>query len=88
MKSIFAAIICFVSLSINAQQLKSPDEFLGYPLGTKYTVHYKVVNYFKMAAAAMPNQMLLKTYGTTNEGRELLMAVVSSPENINRIEDI
>jgi len=88
MKSIFAALICFFALSINAQQLKSPDEFLGYSLGTKYTVHYKMVNYFKMAAAAMPDKMQLKTYGTTNEGRELLMAVISAPENMSRIEDI
>jgi hypothetical protein len=36
----------------------------------------------------MPNKMQLKTYGTTNEGRELLMAVISAPENMSRIEDI
>ena len=88
MKSIFAALICFFALSTNAQQLKSPDAFLGYGLGTKYTFHYKMVNYFKMAAAAMPDKMQLKTYGTTNEGRELLMAVISAPENMSRIEDI
>ncbi len=88
MKSIFAALICFFALSTNAQQLKSPDAFLGYGLGTKYTVHYKMVNYFKMAAAAFPDKMQLKTYGTTNEGRELLMAVISAPENMSRIEDI
>ena len=88
MKPIFVAILCFFTVSLHAQQLKSPDAFLGYGLGTKYTVHYKVVNYFKMAAAAMPDKMQLKTYGTTNEGRELLMAVISTPENMSRIEDI
>ena len=88
MKPIFVAILCFFTISLHAQQLKSPDAFLGYGLGTKYTVHYKVVNYFKMAAAAMPDKMQLKTYGTTNEGRELLMAVISTPENMSRIEDI
>src|SRR5436189_3615271 len=69
-------------------QLKSPDDFLGYPLGNRFTPHYKIVNYFNQAALAMPQMMKLEKYGETNEGRELLLAIISSSENISRLEEI
>ena len=69
-------------------QLKSPDEFLGYELGSRYTPHYKIVNYFNHAAAAMPLVMKLEKYGQTNEGRDLLIAIVASAENLSRLEEI
>ena len=69
-------------------QLQSPDEFLGYELGARFTPHYKIVNYFNHAAAAMPGMMKLEKYGETSEGRPLLMACISSPANFSRLEDI
>ena len=83
--------ICLFFISINiifSQQLKSPDEFLGYALGSKYTPHFKVVNYFKYAVAAMPQMMKLDEYGQTNEGRPLLLAYIASAENLVKLEDI
>lgn len=81
------AIVCFYSLTA-AAQLKSPEEFLGYKLGERFTPHYKIVQYFQHAAAAMPQVMKLETYGQTNEGRPLLLATVSSAENMGRLEEI
>ncbi|HMK04875.1 MAG TPA: M14 metallopeptidase family protein, partial [Ferruginibacter sp.] len=69
-------------------QIKSPNEFLGYQLGSRFTPNYKIVNYFNQAAASMAGVMKLEKYGETNEGRELLLAFVSSPENISRLEEI
>ena len=83
---IFFAFL-FVSSSLFAQ-LRSPDEFLGYQLGTHFTPHYKIVNYFNQTAAAMPQMMKLEKYGETYEGRDLLLAFVSTPENIAKLEDI
>lgn len=68
-------------------QIPSPDEFLGYPLGTKFTPHQKVVDYFKKVAASSKN-LQLQTYGKTYEGRELLLAVISDPTNMDNIEQI
>ena len=84
---LFSCILLFISNSLFAQ-LKSPDEFLGYPLGSKFTPHYKIVNYFNQAAASMPQMMKLEKYGETNEGKDLLLAIVSTPENMARIEEI
>ncbi len=71
-----------------AAQLQSPDEFLGYELGAKFTPHSKIVSYFNHAAASMPQMMKLEKYGETNEGRPLLLAYISSPENFSRLEEI
>ena len=69
-------------------QLRSPDEFLGYPLGNKFTPHYKIVNYFNQTAAAMPQMVKLEKYGETNEGKDLLLAFVSSAENMAKLDEI
>lgn len=84
---VFLFFACTSYFSI-AQSIKSPDEFLGYPLGSKYTPHFKIVNYFKYAVAAMPQVMKLDQYGETNEGRPLLLAYVATAENLARLEDI
>ncbi|MGC4104235.1 M14 family metallopeptidase [Ferruginibacter sp.] len=84
-------VFCITLLSVLpsfSQQLKSPDQFLGYQLGDKYTPHYKIVNYFQQAAEAMPKMMKLEQYGQTNEGRPLLLAIVASEENFSRLEEI
>ena len=78
----------FICFNVNAQELKSPEDFLGYPLGQHFSSHYKVVDYFKAVAKSNPRNVLLQTYGTTNEGKELLIAIVSSSENMSRIEEI
>jgi hypothetical protein len=85
-------LFIFLSLSpftfIVGQQLKSPDEFLGYPLGSQFTPHHSIVNYFREASVAKPALMKLEQYGKTNEGRPLLLAIISSEENISRLEEI
>ncbi|MVN92576.1 M14 family metallopeptidase [Mucilaginibacter aquatilis] len=70
-----------------AQDLESPSQFLGYPLGSRYTLHYRVAEYFRYAAGKSKHIKLLP-YGTTNEGRPLMIAVVGSEENMARLENI
>ena len=84
---LISVILLFTSNGLFAQ-LKSPDEFLGYSLGNKFTPHYKIVNYFNQTAAAMPQMMKLQKYGETNEGRDLLLAFISTPENMARLDEI
>lgn len=72
--------------SVSAQT-KSPEEFLGYPLGSKFTAHDKVVDYFNYLSGKNKN-MKLVNYGKSYEGRPLLVAIVSSKENIDNLEQI
>lgn len=81
----------FVSLFISgilSAQLQSPEQFLGYKIGTRYTPHYKIVNYVKAVAQAKPDMVKIEKYGETNEGRELLVVYIASPQNLQRLDEI
>ncbi|MGB1451688.1 MAG: M14 metallopeptidase family protein, partial [Marinirhabdus sp.] len=83
----FYTLLCFVfTLSLSAQ-LQSPEAFLGYQLGTQFSRHADVVNYFAHVAQNSP-MVTYAGYGKTNERRPLTYAVVSSPENLANIETI
>ena len=81
------ALLLFIS-SLALAQVKSPEQFLGYPLGARYTPHYNVVNYCRQIAAASPEIVKLQQYGTTNEGRPLLLLFVSAAANMARLDAI
>ncbi|MDX1471770.1 MAG: M14 family metallopeptidase, partial [Flavobacteriaceae bacterium] len=74
--------------SIQAQQLKNPSEFLGYELGSQFTRHHQVVDYFQHVAETFPEQVNLQKYGETYERRPLYIAILSSKENMDNIETI
>jgi len=80
-------VLSSISFTI-AQNLQSPDTFLGYKLGTQFTRHHKVVDYFKHLASQMPNHVQLEQYGKTYEGRPLYVSYISSEENIKNLETI
>jgi len=78
-------LISFISI---AQNLKSPSEFLGYEIGTEFSRHNQVVDYFEYVSEKMDENVILKYYGETYERRPLMYAVLSSKKNINEIEKI
>jgi murein tripeptide amidase MpaA len=89
MRKIFAlVVISIITISSFAQTLQSPEQFLGYKIGTNYTRHYKIVEYVKAVAAAKQDMVKVEQYGITNEGRELMLAYVATPENLKRLEDV
>jgi hypothetical protein len=75
-------------VSVRGQEVPSPQQFLGYALGSHFTPHDKIVAYFREVAKASPDRMSLKEYGRTYEGRPLLLAFIGTPENIRRLEAI
>jgi hypothetical protein len=70
-----------------AQQLTPPSDFLPHQLGQTFTPHHLLVDYYQLVAQQSP-RVTLEQYGTTNEDRPLLLATVSTPENLARIEEI
>ncbi|WP_298903569.1 M14 family metallopeptidase [uncultured Psychroserpens sp.] len=87
-KSLAFLVTFLCSVTISAQNLQSPSQFLGYDLGTKFSRHHQVVDYFKHVESQKPLQVKLETYGKTNEGRTLMLAFVSSEENLKNLETI
>ncbi|MCK0188525.1 M14 family zinc carboxypeptidase [Arenibacter sp. F20364] len=71
-----------------SQTLLSPSEFLGYELGSEFTRHHEVVEYYKYLAENASDRVKLVEYGKTNERRPLIMAYVSTSENIAALESI
>ncbi len=77
----------FVISGVKSQTFKSPDEFLGYELGTQFTYHHRAIEYFKYIADNCPLAEF-HPYGTTYEGRTLGVCIVSSEENLSNIEEL
>ena len=89
MKLLFKFFILFVVFfDINSQNLKSPSDFLGYEIGTQYSRHSQVVDYFNHVSVEMSKNVSLFPYGKTYERRPLFYAVISSEKNIAEIEKI
>jgi hypothetical protein len=76
------------SFYLSQAQLQSPEQFLGYKIGSRFTPHHRLVEYFKSVAAAVPSMVKLQEYGKTNEGRPLLVAYLSSAQNLANLESI
>ena len=71
----------------SAASLQSPATFLGYELGEQFTPHHRMVDYVRHVAETSPN-VSVEPYGTTHEGRPLLLATVASPDNRDRLGQI
>jgi len=88
LKKISLSLLCLCLACIAlAQELQSPSEFLGYKLGSQFTPHFRIAEYFKYVASVSKN-VKLQQYGNTNEGRPLLAMFVASGENIDRLAEI
>lgn len=75
-----------ISTIANAQKLQNVDEFLGYELGSRFTFHHRVVDYFEYVAANS-DKVRVQEYGKTSEGRPLIVAFISSAENMKKLDD-
>ncbi|MAB49561.1 MAG: zinc carboxypeptidase [Flavobacteriaceae bacterium] len=83
---VLVAFGCFTLTT--AQNLQSPSDFLGYDIGTQFSRHHQVIDYFKSVVETVPNNVKVEQYGTTNERRSLVLAYISSEENIKNLETI
>ncbi|MDB5111634.1 MAG: peptidase [Mucilaginibacter sp.] len=88
MKKIYIAIFCsmFLSGSLLAQTIPSPKEFFGFNIGDDYQLanFTQTEAYFKKLTASPRTKYV--DIGLTEEGRHQFMLVISSPENIKKLE--
>ena len=85
-----ALLILLFTLASNSfsQKIQSPSEYFGYELGTYFTRHHQVVDYFKQLEKNAPSTIKVEKYGATNEKRELIVAYISTPENLKNLEQL
>ncbi len=68
-------------------QIPTPEQFLGYGIGTQHTRHDKLVEYFR-ELDRLSDRMTMQVIGKTFEQRQQITAVFTSPQNHARIEEI
>ena len=96
-KSLF--VLLLVSTTLSAQDyffkkfhpfnenIPSPEEFLGYPIGKHHTRHDLMVAYLTKLAE-LSDRASIQVYGRTHEGRKLTMLTVTSSKNLKNLERI
>jgi hypothetical protein len=81
-------VLLLLSFHYVSAQNTTPDQHLGFPLGSKFAFHSQIVQYFNLLQSQNQDRMQLAQYGTTYEGRPLMIAFVSSPENMSKLSSI
>ncbi|UEX18741.1 peptidase M14 [Stenotrophomonas sp. SI-NJAU-1] len=67
--------------------IPTPEQFLGYPIGSRYTRHEQLVAYFQ-ELAKHSDRISVREIGRSYEGRPLLIATVTAAGNHARLEQI
>lgn len=78
-----------VPTGVDAYDVSIPttESVIGHVIGTKHTVPHEVEWYFRAVAEAS-DRVEFRTHGKTYEGRNLIHAVITSPANHARLDEI
>lgn len=82
---VVAIIAAVPSFAQNA--LPSPSAYLGYEIGSRFTPHHRIVDYFR-EIDRLSGRVTIEQYGTSYEERPLIYAVVTSEANQQNIASI
>ncbi len=67
--------------------IPAPEAFLGYPIGTHYTRHDRIIAYFQ-ELDRLSDKISVEIIGYSYEGRPLAVATITSAANQGRLEEI
>lgn len=68
-------------------KIPSPENFLGYPIGTFFTRHEQVVSYFRHLEK-ISDRVHVQSLGKTYEQREQIIVTITAPSNYAKLEQI
>ncbi len=83
--SLLAMLLLLAFQSIG--QVQSPQTFHREMYGVQFTPNHRVVDYFDHLVDES-DRIIKQPYGYTNEGRPLNIFIISTPENLERLEEI
>jgi hypothetical protein len=86
-RSVFLLALLLCSLVAVAQAVPSPDEFLGYPIGARFTPHHRILDYFE-ELDRRSDLVTMRQIGESYEHRPLVLATLASAKNHARLEQI
>ncbi|RMH16718.1 MAG: hypothetical protein D6696_17580 [Acidobacteria bacterium] len=81
--------IALAASSVAAAEIPTPESVLGQRVGADFflATYEESITYFEALAAAS-DRVRLETVGTTSFGRPCRLAIISSPANLARLEEI
>ena len=85
--AVTAALLMWVVTASAQQTVPTPEEFLGYSLGARFTPHHRILDYFG-ELAVRSDLLTLHTFGETYEGRPLVLATITSAKNRAALDSI
>jgi hypothetical protein len=75
-------VLAGLPASLEAQNLTTPEAFFGHQIGADYELpNYTQLTEYWRTLATESDRMTLRSIGKTAEGRDQLMAIVTSPDN-------
>jgi len=85
---VVALTVGLIAAPIQAQNVPTPESVLGFKPGADFELatYEQSVDYFQQLAASS-DRIMLQTTGRTSEGREWVIALISSPENLRQLEE-
>ncbi|MGA8730934.1 MAG: M14 metallopeptidase family protein [Terracidiphilus sp.] len=84
---LFALVLAARSLSAQAREITTPREALGFNIGDDYQIatYSQLVSYWKEIASECDRCKLVEI-GRTSEDRPQYMMIITSPENLKKLE--
>lgn len=86
---VVALLACPIALPAQSGEVRSPEEFFGFRMGAdrELAAWPEIRKYFEITAAAS-DRVDIVDVGPTTDGNRLIAAIVSSPANLARLEEI
>lgn len=69
-------------------QVPRPETILGYTVGSRQTMYHQQQQVLDRLIAAAPDRVRTEIIGRTAEGKVLRLLIISSPENLARLDEI
>ena len=85
--AIVLLLLLVPTLAFAQQNIPTPDEYLEYTLGQRFTPYDRILDYFE-ELAKRSNLITLQQFGSTYEGRPLMLATITSAKNRANLDAI
>lgn len=85
-----AILLCFLLFLISHNthaQIKTPDEVLGYQVGSDYKVAgWETVSGYLRQLAENSDRIVAQELGKTTDGKDFLLLLITAPENLDKVD--
>ena len=86
-RALLSVVVTTLLATAAVAQVPSPEEFLGYRIGDRFTPHHRILDYFN-ELAKQSNLVTMRRIGSTYEDRPLVLATLTSAKNQAALEAI